>query len=169
MNVGPTHDGRIIPIFEERLTQMGQWLAVNGEAVYGSKPWIFQNDTVTPNIWYTSILKNQKGKSSNRLYNPQDSENTIIYAFMLKWPEGNLLKLGAPKATENTRVSMLGSGTKLKYEILSPRGITIDLTETLLTGLGSKWSWVIKMEQLASESKLPVFDNRSPAEKLQIV
>lgn len=24
MNVGPTHDGRIIPIFEERLTQMGK-------------------------------------------------------------------------------------------------------------------------------------------------
>ena len=24
INVGPTHDGRIVPIFEERLTQMGK-------------------------------------------------------------------------------------------------------------------------------------------------
>ena len=26
MNIGATADGRIIPIFEERLRQMGEWL-----------------------------------------------------------------------------------------------------------------------------------------------
>lgn len=26
LNVGPTHDGRIIPIFQERLMQMGEFL-----------------------------------------------------------------------------------------------------------------------------------------------
>lgn len=51
LNVGPTSDGMIPPIFEERLRQMGKWLHINGEAVYGSRPWIFQNDTLTPNIW----------------------------------------------------------------------------------------------------------------------
>jgi hypothetical protein len=29
MNVGPTKDGKIIPLFEERLRQLGQWLNVN--------------------------------------------------------------------------------------------------------------------------------------------
>ena len=51
INVGPTHDGRIVPIFEERLLQLGAWLDVNGEAVYSSKPWTYQNDTHTPDIW----------------------------------------------------------------------------------------------------------------------
>jgi alpha-L-fucosidase len=51
MNVGPTLDGRIVPIFEERLRQMGQWLRVNGEAVYSSKPWTYQNDTVARKVW----------------------------------------------------------------------------------------------------------------------
>lgn len=51
MNVGPTHDGRIMPIFEERLKQMGAWLKVNGDAVYSSKPWSYQNDTVSGNVW----------------------------------------------------------------------------------------------------------------------
>ena len=51
MNVGPTHDGRIVPIFEERLRQMGDWLKVNGEAIYASKPWKYQNDTTTPGVW----------------------------------------------------------------------------------------------------------------------
>jgi alpha-L-fucosidase len=38
MNVGPTKDGKIIPLFEERLRQLGQWLRVNGESIYSSKP-----------------------------------------------------------------------------------------------------------------------------------
>lgn len=56
MNVGPTHDGRIAPIFEERLRQMGDWLKVNGEAVYGSQVWSNQNDTLTPHVWYVKHL-----------------------------------------------------------------------------------------------------------------
>jgi len=51
INVGPTADGIIAPIFEERLYQLGGWLKVNGEAIYASKPWKHQNDTVTPYVW----------------------------------------------------------------------------------------------------------------------
>jgi alpha-L-fucosidase len=46
----------IAPIQQERLLQMGEWLCINGEAIYSSVPWIFQNDTVTPNVWYIHIL-----------------------------------------------------------------------------------------------------------------
>lgn len=51
LNIGPTGDGRIDPMFEERLKEMGDWLKVNGEAVYASKPWTHQNDTVTGDVW----------------------------------------------------------------------------------------------------------------------
>ncbi|XP_021965801.1 plasma alpha-L-fucosidase [Folsomia candida] len=52
VNVGPTKDGMIDPIQQERLLQMGEWLGVNGDAVYGTVPWTkSQNDTVTKGVW----------------------------------------------------------------------------------------------------------------------
>lgn len=37
LNVGPCADGTISPIIQERLLQIGDWLQVNGEAIYGSR------------------------------------------------------------------------------------------------------------------------------------
>jgi len=37
LNIGPAADGTIPVIMEERLLQMGDWLRVNGEAIYGSR------------------------------------------------------------------------------------------------------------------------------------
>ena len=51
MNIGPTGDGRIDPIFEYRLHQFGSWMEVNEEAVYATRPWLYQNDTVCPYVW----------------------------------------------------------------------------------------------------------------------
>ena len=59
-------EGTIVPIFEERLKQMGDLLKSNGEAIYGTKPWKYQNDSMAknPDVWYTA-------------------KNEIVYAIML--------------------------------------------------------------------------------------
>ncbi len=42
INVGPTKEGTISPIFQQRLHDMGLWLRANGEAIYGTRPWTYQ-------------------------------------------------------------------------------------------------------------------------------
>ncbi|MFP4366673.1 MAG: alpha-L-fucosidase [Bacteroidota bacterium] len=39
LNVGPTADGRIPVIQQQRLSDIGSWLRVNGESIYGTRVW----------------------------------------------------------------------------------------------------------------------------------
>ena len=39
LDIGPTADGRIPVVMQDRLMEIGNWLAVNGEAIYGSGTW----------------------------------------------------------------------------------------------------------------------------------
>lgn len=51
VNVGPTSWGTIPPIYEERLRKMGQWMQMNGEAIYKTTPWKYQVDSKRKNLW----------------------------------------------------------------------------------------------------------------------
>ncbi|XP_053377585.1 alpha-L-fucosidase-like isoform X4 [Mercenaria mercenaria] len=134
INVGPTHDGRIVPVFEERLRSLGKWLNVNGEAIYSSKPWIHQNDTVTPGVWYTT--KNSK------------KEGLAVYAIVLKWPTSDSLYLASPTPTPSTRVTLLGYPTPISWQKSSTEGIYLNVPVIPFNKMPCDYAWVFKMENL---------------------
>ena len=35
---------------------VGSWLSINGEAIYKTKPWQHQNDTLNNNFWYVKYF-----------------------------------------------------------------------------------------------------------------
>jgi len=40
LDIGPAGDGRIPVIMQQRLVEIGEWLKSNGEAIYGTRPWV---------------------------------------------------------------------------------------------------------------------------------
>ncbi|XP_033755187.1 alpha-L-fucosidase-like [Pecten maximus] len=138
MNVGPNADGRIIPIFEERLRGFGAWMKINGEAIYKSKPWHTQQDNATLGVWYTM-------KKTVNI--------TAVYAIVLSWPTNNTLQLLAPVTQTSTVIEMLGvPGKELKY-IKSVNG-TIDIAFPSISPnqLPSTEAWVLKMTNLKNQN-----------------
>jgi alpha-L-fucosidase len=134
MNVGPTSDGIISPIFEERLRQFGAWMGVNGDAIYASKPWKFQNDTVTPGVWYTS-KKSDSGLS--------------VYAILLSWPKGGSLTLASATPTSQTTISMLGYSGSFSWKKNPTMGIDVTIPPIPSNKLPCEWAWTLKLENLA--------------------
>ncbi|VDI82404.1 alpha-L-fucosidase [Mytilus galloprovincialis] len=134
MNVGPTKYGKISPIYEERLRQMGQWLRVNGDGIYATRPWVHQNDTVVKNVWYTM----KKGATE-----------TDVYAILLEWPDSNLVKLGAPITSKDTTVSMLGYPDKVTWTAgAGGKGINIQIPPLSVETMPCEWAWTFKMTGL---------------------
>jgi len=134
LNVGPTSDGRILPIFEERLTQIGEWLAVNGEAIYASKPWTAQNDSVTPTVWYTSQISGSV---------------TYVYAILLRWPAGGVLTLGSVKhPSPSMTVNMLGYAGSFSWKQRPVGGIDVIIPAIPEINMPCRWAWVLKLSNI---------------------
>lgn len=128
MNVGPTADGRIAPIFEERLREVGAWMKVNGESIYSTKPWTHQNDTKTKNVWYT------QGKTGS------------VYAIVNDWPANGVLSLGSVKTSGSSSVSLLGYSGKIPFTVNPSGGININVASVPANKLPCDWAWVFKCD-----------------------
>ncbi|KAI8745452.1 alpha-L-fucosidase [Biomphalaria glabrata] len=135
MNVGPPKHGHIDPIYEERLRQLGSWMKVNGEGIYGSRPWTYQNDTLTSHVWYTKKT---------------DAGRTDVYAFVFYWPESNTLSLAGPKTTAASTISLLGYPGYFSYSTRQPSGVDIIVPAIPINKMPCDWIWVFKITAVAN-------------------
>jgi alpha-L-fucosidase len=107
LNVGPMADGTISDLQLERLEGLGAWLAVNGEAIFGTRPWHTAEGETREKIGVRFIQKPD-----------------VLYAILLGTPPGISIMLSGLRATPGMTVSLLGFSAPLPWQ-QSGNGITI--------------------------------------------
>jgi len=124
LNVGPKPDGTIPEPAKERLRGIGDWLRINGEAIYGTSPWLVAGEGPT------QLKKKGMFNEDNTLqYTSKDIRFTCkkdyLYATVLAWPEDKVfINSLVPKGrnwaglypTEVVSIKMLGSDEPIKWE-----------------------------------------------------
>ncbi|GAC15727.1 alpha-L-fucosidase [Aliiglaciecola lipolytica] len=132
INIGPKADGTIPEWQVERLRSMGEWLSINGEAIYASRYW-----------------KVNGQKQGHLAFTVKDKS---VFAIALEKPLAPLL-IEATKGwtrADVKSVKLLGSSVDVKWQI-TEQGLTIippkDLSHT-------KYAWTFKIET-ASQQHVP--------------
>ncbi|PYX81088.1 MAG: alpha-L-fucosidase [Acidobacteria bacterium] len=154
LDIGPKADGTIPVIMEERLTEIGDWLKINGEAIYGTKPWKATRQWSAgevPKVEYNKefssaydvtrlIDKSQMGKAHIEAFFTVKENN--VYAILPQWSGHTFL---LKDLNQVKSVHLLGSDAPLKFKV-SKAGVLVDLPE-LPEALRQQPAWVLRVSQ----------------------
>ncbi len=134
LNVAPNRHGVIPDDQQAILKEIGEWLKVNGEAIYSTRPFdVFGQGPTNAKMVLHGNMKDKGYTEEDIRYTRKDN---TVYAFLLKWPEKSdhisLYALGSDLRIINDSivdVSILGSDLDIKWT-QTKRELEIELPDS---------------------------------------
>jgi alpha-L-fucosidase len=124
LDVGPESDGTIPPVQMSRLRALGAWMHQNGDAIYGTRPWI-----------------RATGKSTDGLNVRFTRKDGNLYAILLGKPKQSEVTLVDVAAKPGTSMHMLGYSQPLKWNAVGN-----NLKVTLPATLPGQYAYVLQLQ-----------------------
>lgn len=158
LDIGPDADGKILPIMQERLLELGKWLKVNGEAIYGTEKWVrscqWSQDGKThwmpegkhylpADFILKQTIEQQPGYAVREIFFTRKGKD--VFAIVPKFPKGELL-IRDFQITPDAKVTMLGTDKVLAYE---QRGKDAVIRVPFMTvdELPCQYAWAFKISE----------------------
>jgi len=107
LNVGPKPGGKIPEVQVDRIKGVGAWLSVNGDAIYGTRPW-----------------KRAEGQTADGPAVRFTSKPGSLFAILMETPQGPEITIESLKAANGMRVELLGYEKPLDWE-QAGSGVTV--------------------------------------------
>ncbi|MFR9650864.1 MAG: alpha-L-fucosidase [Rikenellaceae bacterium] len=158
LNIGPRADGTIPVVMQERLIQIGEWLSVNGEAIYetrafdrtaqwseGNIPTFSKSEFHNGFPIYEMTLTPKEGNAVKELWFTRNGDT--LYGMMPKMPETNQFRVRDIQLAKGSKVTMLGIDKELKWSA-EGRDIIVDLSTIDRAKLPCHYVQTLKFDKL---------------------
>lgn len=131
LDIGPAADGTIPVIMQQRLIEMGKWLKINGEAIYGTRAYI-----------KTKKDEEINGETNKTIFFTR--KNSEMYIICLNWPSKEIVLKGIAPVNK-VKVTLLGTAKK---PAVKESGGNLYITAPNLTPDDNQIAYVFKVSGL---------------------
>ncbi len=136
-NIGPRSDGIIPQGMQDRLLDIGRWLDVNDEAIYGTRVWKIYGEAIIPNS-----KKRKHAINSTGIRFTRSANGKFVYAICFEWPE-KPLTIKSFTNDNIANVELLGSDRKLAWN-MTDSGLNV----TLPSRKPCEYAFVLKITKM---------------------